>query len=98
MLCRCSITGRSFCGSTISVARARWKLVSSTESGSIARSSCAVSSSPVASGTGGVPGLEHVDGGTLERRVGLQQLLGADGVVAGPPAGPLVPLDLLAQP
>src|SRR3954468_4922111 len=46
------------------------------------RGSPAGSSSPVASGTGGVPGPEHVGG----VRIGVDELLGAVPAVAGAPA------------
>src|ERR1700749_1015962 len=85
-------------GSAISVARPCAKSVSRIDSALRSRSSWAVSSSPVASGTRGVPSAEHVDrGGVVRLRRADQDLLGADRAVALAPALPLVTLDLLPQ-
>src|SRR5947209_8833419 len=85
-------------GLATSVARPRWNSVSTIDSPSCSRSSCAVSSSPVASGTGGVPGLENLHVRALDRSLALEQLLGSDRVVACTPAFTPVALDLVAQP
>src|SRR5947209_19171035 len=69
-------------------------------SGSTSSRSCwAISSRPVASGTGGVPGLEYVDRRAPARRpVLLQDLLGAFGLVALAPAAAGLAVDHVAQP
>src|SRR5205823_13411804 len=85
-------------GLATSVARPRWNSVSRIESRCASRSSWAVSSSSVASGTGGVSGLEHVDGGGREVRAVRQELLGAPRRVPLAPARAMVALDLVAQP
>src|SRR3954447_13154628 len=59
--------------------------------------SCASSSSPVASGTAGVPGAVHVVGAVVALDARRQELLGALGAVALAPAGRRVVLDQLAQ-
>src|SRR3954471_5784390 len=69
-------------GSMSSVAWRRKNSVPRTMDSSWSRSSPASSSSPVASGTGGVPGREHVGG----VRVGVDELLGAAPAVARAPA------------
>src|SRR5205807_8772255 len=71
-------------GLTTNTARPRWNSVSSTVSESMSRSSRAVSSSSVASGTGGVSGLENVDRG--RGRLSGEHLFGSPGLVALAPA------------
>src|SRR5947209_2210675 len=82
----------------MSTARPRWNSVSRIESLCASRSSWAVSSSSVASGTGGVSGLEHVDGGTGEVRAVRQELLGTPRGVPVAPARAMVALDLVVEP
>src|SRR4051794_11166333 len=79
-----------------SAAFSRKNSVSETLSGSASRSSRARSSRPVASGTRGVSGGHHVDRGRVCRGI-LDELLGADGVVALAPAEGRVLEDLRAQ-
>src|SRR5580658_3442469 len=78
-------------------ARSRKNTVPRTESAFASRSSWAVSSRPVASGTGRVPTLEHIDRGAPFGGVRAYYLLGADGAVTLAPAEILTFLDLLAQ-
>src|SRR5664279_60656 len=85
-------------GLAISTARSREKLVSRIESASTSsRSSWAISSSPVASGTGRVPRLEDVDGGGLAVGRGLEDLLRAFRVVALAPTLGRVAVHHVAQ-
>src|SRR4051812_5387542 len=90
---RNSSTSPMRAGSTISAALSRKNSVSRTASACTSRRSWASSSSPVASGTRRAPGLGHVDG----RADGVDDLLGALGVVALAPAEVGLLLDHLAQ-
>src|SRR5256885_17082434 len=80
-------------GSTIRAAFSRKNSVSRTASACRSRRSWASSSSPVASGTRRAPGLGDVDRGAD----GVDDLLGALGVVALAPAEVGLLLDHLAQ-
>src|SRR4051794_12251957 len=84
-------------GSIWSAAFPRKKVVSRTPSGCRSRSSCARSSSPVASGTRDLAGLRHVHGGRRTLVAFRQELLGALGVVALTPAQARVVLDHRTQ-
>src|ERR1700748_1456469 len=75
----------------------RPKSVPRIDSALRSRSALAVSSSPVASGTGGVPSREHVDRGVAVARAVGEHLLGAHRLVTLPPAIALGAVDLLAQ-
>ena len=80
-------------GLAISSARPWKKTVSRIDSASASRSSWAISSSPVASGTGRVPGLVHTDRGASWPRPG-RMLLVADRVVAVAPPSTACPCTL----
>src|SRR5579875_4210790 len=98
------MTNRTCSGAARMTARSRANSVPSTASAFPSRSSCAISSRPVASGTGDpgrISAREHPDRGVRgalarDRLLG-EDLLGADRVVALAPAGLLGRLDLLAQ-
>src|SRR5579859_2321371 len=91
------MTPRTWPGSTTSTARSPcWNSVWMTLPACESRSSWAVSSSSVASGTGGVSGREHVDGAAVRRVVG-HDLLGPAGLVAIAPVLDRMALDLVAQ-
>src|SRR5436305_14308280 len=90
-------------GAALSVARLRWKSVPMMLSGARSRRSCASSSKPVASGTGGVSGLEHRDVRGFQIRpfgagTGGKELLSPHGLVALAPAELGVARDLFPQP
>src|SRR4051812_33442484 len=86
-----------FAGLTRSVPLSRKYSVPRTDPASASVSSCASSSRPVASGTGGVRRPKDVDGGLL-RGIGFgDDLLGAARAVALAPAHVGVVLDHLAQ-
>src|SRR5581483_3646359 len=89
-------------GLTRSTARSpRPKSVPRIDSALRSRSALAVCSSPVASGTGGVPSREHIDRGVAGAGGGVgtvgDYLFGADRVVALAPPVALGAVDLLAQ-
>src|SRR6185312_11070074 len=85
-------------GLTSSTARSpRPKSVPRIDSALRSRSTWAVSSSPVASGTGCVPSPEHIDRGVAGAGAVGEHLLGAHRVVALPPPLALGAVDLLAQ-
>src|SRR3954469_7160093 len=90
---RNSSTSTTRAGSTISAALSRKYSVSRTASACSSRRSWASSSSPVASGTRRAPGLRDVD----RRGDGVDDLLGALGVVALAPAEVGLLLDHPAQ-
>src|SRR3954452_18408609 len=92
---RCSSVAPIVAGLTTIVPRSRKYTVSRTESPSASRSSWARSSRPTASGTGGVPRPEDVDGRLLT--FSRHDLLGAVCVMALAPAHVGVLLDHLAQ-
>src|ERR1700759_4697524 len=88
----------TWAGLTRSTARSpRPKSVPRMDSALRSRSSWAVSSSSVASGTGGVPSREHVDRGVAGAGAFGEHLLGAHRVIALPPSVALGAVDLLAQ-
>src|SRR4051794_23885922 len=93
---RCSSVARIADAATVIWPLSRKYSVPRTEASSAARSSSARSSRPTASGTGGVPGTEHVDR-RVGLRVGRDDLLGAARAVALAPAHVGVLLDHLAQ-
>src|ERR1044072_5925798 len=84
-------------GLTSSVPLSRKYKVPRTEPASASVSSWARSSRPVASGTGGVPRPEDVDGGLGGGVVGREDLFGAARAVALAPAHVRVVLDHLSQ-
>src|ERR1700727_4075877 len=77
--------------------RPRKKTVPRAESAFASRSAWAVSSRPVASGTGRVPTFEDIDRATPLGGVRTDDLLGAHGAVALAPAEVGTFLDLRAQ-
>src|ERR1044072_3616791 len=84
-------------GLTSSAPLSRKYSVPSTDPASASVSSCASSSRPVASGTGGVPRPEDVDRGLLRGALLGEDLFGAARPVALAPAEVRVVLDHLAQ-